>query len=74
MRQIILAIFTSLVVISCSQKPEPEQPAPILSGLKIETLRTAPVDDHYEAVGTVRAKNSSVVAAKVIAVIDQEII
>ena len=65
MRQIILAIFTSLVVISCSRKPEPQPPGAILSGLKIETLKTAPVDDYYEAVGTVRAKNSSVVAAKV---------
>lgn len=64
-RHIILAIFTSLLVISCSQKPEPKQPAPILSGVKIETLRIAAVDDAYEAVGTVRAKNSSVVAAKV---------
>ena len=65
MRQIILAIFTSLVVISCSRKPEPQPPAVIVSGLKIETLKISPVDDYYEAVGTVRAKNSSVVAAKV---------
>lgn len=65
MRQIVLAIFISLAVISCSRKPEPEQPTAILSGLKIEVLKTLPVDDHYEAVGTVRAKNSSVVAAKV---------
>ena len=65
MRQIILAIVTSLVVISCSRNPQPEQPATILSGLKIETLQTSAIDDYYEAVGTVRAKNSSVVAAKV---------
>jgi len=64
-RHIILAIVTSLFVISCSRKPEAEQPAPILSGLKIETLQTSAVDDTYEAVGTVRAKNTSVVAAKV---------
>lgn len=66
MRRIILAIFSSLLVISCSRKPEPEQPAAILSGLKIETLRTSQVDDYYEAVGTVQAKSSSVVSAKVI--------
>jgi multidrug efflux pump subunit AcrA (membrane-fusion protein) len=58
-------IITTLLVISCSRKPEPEPPAAVLSGLKIETLQPALVDDHYEAVGTVRAKNSSVVAAKV---------
>jgi multidrug efflux pump subunit AcrA (membrane-fusion protein) len=63
-RQIILAIVTSLMI-SCAQKPEPQPPAAIVSGLKIETLKASPVDDYYEAVGTVRAKNSSVVAAKV---------
>jgi multidrug efflux pump subunit AcrA (membrane-fusion protein) len=53
------------MVISCSSKPEPEAPEAMLSGLKIETLKSSVTDDYYEAVGTVRAKNSSVVAAKV---------
>ncbi|HEU4508865.1 MAG TPA: efflux RND transporter periplasmic adaptor subunit [Pyrinomonadaceae bacterium] len=65
MRHIALLIFTSLVVISCSHKPESQQAAPILAGVKTETLKPSSVDDYYEAVGTVRAKSSSVVAAKV---------
>ena len=69
MRLIILAIFTGLMVISCSRTAEPEPAVPIVSGLKTETLQTSLVDDHYEAVGTVRAKNSSVVAAKVMGTI-----
>jgi multidrug efflux pump subunit AcrA (membrane-fusion protein) len=58
-------ILATLLTISCSRKAEPEQPATILSGLKLETLQTSMVDDYYEAVGTVQAKNRSVVAAKV---------
>ena len=65
MKQLILATLASLMVISCSRKPEAQPPAAIVSGLKIETLKSSQVDDYYEAVGTVRAKNSSVVAAKV---------
>lgn len=65
MKRLILAIFISLFMISCSRTPEPQPPAAIHSGLKIETLKTLPVDDYYEAVGTVQAKNSSVIAARV---------
>jgi multidrug efflux pump subunit AcrA (membrane-fusion protein) len=61
----MLVIFIAVMVISCSRKVEPEPPAAILSGVKIETLKSSLVDDYYEAVGTVKAKNSSVVAAKV---------
>ncbi|HEX6283350.1 MAG TPA: efflux RND transporter periplasmic adaptor subunit [Pyrinomonadaceae bacterium] len=65
MKRIVLLMFTAALVISCSRKPEPEQTAIVVSGLKIETLKSSLVDDYYEAVGTVKAKNSSVVAAKV---------
>ena len=64
MRLVIFAIFIA-TAISCSQKNQPEPSVPIVSGLKIETVRVSSVDDHYEAVGTVRAKSSSVVAARV---------
>ena len=64
MRRVILVIVTALVV-SCSHKTQPETSAPIVSGLKFETVKISSVADHYEAVGTVRAKNSSVIAAKV---------
>jgi multidrug efflux pump subunit AcrA (membrane-fusion protein) len=66
MRKIALVIFAALLLtISCSQKPEPSQTAPIIQGVKIETVQASAVDDYYEAVGTVRAKHSSVIAARI---------
>jgi multidrug efflux pump subunit AcrA (membrane-fusion protein) len=51
---------------SCSRKQEQATPAaPIVQGMKIETISLLSVDESYEAVGTVRAKNSSVVSSKV---------
>jgi membrane fusion protein, multidrug efflux system len=66
MQRLTLAMLAvMLMVISCSKKPQPSQPKPIVSGLQIDAVQTSVVDDYYEAVGTVRAKNSSVVAAKI---------
>ncbi|HJT29574.1 MAG TPA: efflux RND transporter periplasmic adaptor subunit [Pyrinomonadaceae bacterium] len=65
MKRIFFLVLATMMMISCSRKAQPEQPAAILSGLKIETLQTSLVDDYYEAVGTVQAKNRSVIAAKV---------
>lgn len=58
-------MLATVLLISCSRKAEPEPVAAIVSGLKLETLQTSLVDDYYEAVGTVQAKNRSVIAAKV---------
>ena len=60
---LIASVVSLLVVTSCAKKPESTQPGPIVQGAKIETVKTSSVDDYYEAVGTVRAKNSTVVAA-----------
>jgi multidrug efflux system membrane fusion protein len=65
MKSLSVVILIAVLVISCSKKPESAQAPPIVSGSKIETVRASSVDDYYEAVGTVRAKNSSVVAAKI---------
>lgn len=65
MKRVVFMILAALLLISCSRKAQPDQPAAIVSGLKMETLQTSLVDDYYEAVGTVQAKNRSVVAAKV---------
>ena len=54
-----------LLLISCSKKTETSQNLPIVEGAKIEIVQPASVDDYYEAVGTVRARNSSVVAARI---------
>ena len=65
MKRVVFVILATLILSSCSRKAQPDQATPIVSGLKIETLQTSLVDDYYEAVGTVQAKNRSVVAAKV---------
>ncbi|MGH9873292.1 MAG: efflux RND transporter periplasmic adaptor subunit [Pyrinomonadaceae bacterium] len=50
----------------CSSKQGPATtPAPIVQGVRIETVSLQSVDESYEAVGTVRAKNSSIVSSKV---------
>ena len=65
MKPVILVILSSLVVFSCSKKPPTPPSSQIASGLTLETVQPLGVDDYYEAVGTVRAKNTSIVAAKV---------
>ena len=54
-----------LLLISCSKEPETSQQMPVVQGTKIETVQLTSVDDYYEAVGTVRARNSTVVAARI---------
>ena len=65
MKRVVFIMLATVLLISCSRKAEPEPVAAIVSGLKLETLQTSLVDDYYEAVGTVQAKNRSVIAAKV---------
>jgi len=51
---------------SCARKQEQATTtAPVVQGTKIETVAQHPIDESYEAVGTVRAKNSSIVSSKV---------
>jgi multidrug efflux pump subunit AcrA (membrane-fusion protein) len=63
-KRVVVLILVTLMI-SCSGDTQHDQPPPVLSGLKIETLQTSLVDDYYEAVGTVQAKNRSVIAAKI---------
>ena len=68
MKRIILTVggmALLLLLISCSKTPETTQQMPVVQGAKIETVQPASVDDYYEAVGTVRARNSSVVASRI---------
>ena len=67
MKKLLLITFalTLTVFASCSRKQQVSTPAPILQGVKVEAAQTSLVDDSYEAVGTVRAKNSSVIAARI---------
>jgi membrane fusion protein, multidrug efflux system len=59
---LILAVVTTS---SCAQKQEQATPTPIVQGVKIETVAKQSIDATYEAVGTVRAKNTSVVSSRI---------
>ncbi len=61
-----ILIIPVAAAISCSKKSEqPIAPATIVQGIRLETVAPQIVDEIYEAVGTVRAKNSSIVSAQV---------
>jgi multidrug efflux pump subunit AcrA (membrane-fusion protein) len=63
---IISVISLALLTTSCGKKEEAviEKPAPV-QGVKIETIKLSPVEEGYEAVGTVRSKTTSVLSSKV---------
>ncbi len=65
MKRLIALISSSLLVLSCSKQSQPPPSPPIVSGLKLEIVQSIAVDDYYEAVGTVRAKSTSIIAARV---------
>ena len=51
---------------SCAKKGEPATTTvPMVQGTKIETVAQQPLDESYEAVGTVRAKATSIVSSQV---------
>jgi membrane fusion protein, multidrug efflux system len=66
-RMILIVAWMALllVLISCSKKAETSQQMAVVQGAKIETVQPISVDDYYEAVGTVRARDKSVVAARI---------
>ncbi len=58
-------IALAIMITSCKKKEEPvvEKPTAI-AGVKIETIQLSPVEEEYEAVGTVRSKTTSVLSSK----------
>ena len=66
--RIILVLFLLFVVgiASCGKKEEavPEKISTV-TGVKVETVKASPVEDFYEAVGTVRSKTASVLSPKI---------
>src|SRR2546423_13125517 len=67
--KIVIVMFLAFAVltVACARKQEAatEKP-PAVRDAKIEKLRLAPVEDVYEATGTVRAKTSSVLSSKIV--------
>ena len=64
---VIGLVFLSLMVFSCGKKEEiaVEKPAAV-SGVKIEMVKSSPVQEEYEAVGTVRSKTTTVLSSKTV--------
>ena len=60
---VVLAVVTGTT--SCARKQDHAATTPLVQGVKIETVARQPVDETYEAVGTVRAKSSSVVSSQI---------
>ena len=65
--RIIALILLVFFVIGCGRREEgiAEKPATI-HGAKIETIRLSPVEEEYEAVGTVRSKTTSILSSKTV--------
>jgi multidrug efflux system membrane fusion protein len=65
--RIIALILLVFFVIGCGRREEgiAEKPATI-HGAKIETIRLSPVEEEYEAVGTVRSKATSFLSSKMV--------
>ena len=62
---ILIGLFAALLI-SCGKKREiAKQIAPVVQGVRVETVQTSPIEDSYEATGTVRSRTTSVIAAKV---------
>ena len=64
---IITMTLLALFAAGCGKKEEgvAEKPATI-HGVKIETIKLSPVDEDYEAVGTVRSKTTSNLSSKTV--------
>jgi multidrug efflux system membrane fusion protein len=65
--RIIALILLVFFVIGCGRREEgiAEKPTTI-HGAKIETIKLSPVEEGYEAVGTVRSKTTSVLSSKTV--------
>ncbi len=63
---VISIIFLSAVIASCGKKNEPIEKPTTVQGVKVETIKLSPVEEEYEAVGTVRSKTTSVLSSKTV--------
>ncbi|HSB05540.1 MAG TPA: efflux RND transporter periplasmic adaptor subunit [Thermodesulfobacteriota bacterium] len=62
---VISIVFFAIMTASCGKKEEAviEKPTTI-QGVKIETIKSSPVTEEYEAVGTVHSKTTTVLSSK----------
>ena len=66
MKKILFVALVALFIFatSCSREQTKSSPVAIVQ-VKIETAKTSSIDNYYEAVGTVHAKETSVIAARI---------
>ena len=67
---ITLFILFAFVTVGCKSKTEESVNRPEISGVKVETVAASTVDDIYEVTGTVRSNQTSLVASRVMGVIN----
>lgn len=66
-RIVIGLVFLTAMIISCGKKEEAIVEKTVratVQGVKIETVKSTPVAEDYEAVGTVRSKTTTVLSSK----------
>lgn len=62
---IVLSGLVLILTVSCSGPPKTSQTPPTIHDAKIESVRKISVDEFYEAVGTVRSRNTSQISSRV---------
>jgi multidrug efflux pump subunit AcrA (membrane-fusion protein) len=62
----ILIGCAAALFLSCGSKEEFSKTAPVPQKVKIENVQASPVEDTYDAMGTVRSKTISVLSSKVL--------
>ncbi len=65
---ILIPVLTAIMALSvaCESRQEPSaDKAPAIAGIKVEPVTLTPVDDYYEATGTIRSKTSSEISSRV---------
>ena len=64
---VISIVSLAIMTTSCKKKEEAviEKSTPV-QGVKMETIKLSPVEEVYEAVGTVRSKTTSVLSSKIV--------
>ena len=64
---VIVMVFIIASICSCGKKEGViAEKGPVVRLAKVDTLKPSPVEDYYEAVGTVRSKTTSVLSSKIV--------
>ncbi len=64
---VISIVSLAIMIPSCEKKEKaPIEKPTTVQGVKIETIKLSPVEEGYEAVGTVRSKTTSVLSSKTV--------